>query len=61
MLQSSFSAGSNNTKNLDGVVGCPLQRTALPQNLLAGCIFDGRACQKCFCVTLDKSNRTEDE
>ena len=31
------------------------------QNLLAGCIFDGLACQKCFCVTLDKSNRTEDE
>ena len=29
--------------------------------LLAGCIFDGLACQKCFCVTLDKSNRTEDE
>ena len=28
------------------------------QNLLAGCIFDGLACQKCFCVTLDKSNRT---
>lgn len=25
------------------------------------CIFDGLACQKCFCVTLDKSNRTEDE
>lgn len=24
--------------------------------------FDGRnVCQKCFCVTLDKSNRTEDE
>ena len=21
------------------------------QNLLAGCIFDGLACQKCFCVT----------
>lgn len=31
------------------------------QNLLAGRIFDGLACQKCFCVTLDKSNRTEDE
>ena len=31
------------------------------QNLLAGCIFDGLACQKCFCVNLDKSNRTEDE
>ena len=31
------------------------------QNLLAGCIFDGLACQKCFCVTLDKSNRTGDE
>ena len=31
------------------------------QNLLAGCIFDRLACQKCFCVTLDKSNRTEDE
>ena len=31
------------------------------QNLLAGCIFDGLACQKCFCVTLDKSNRNEDE
>ena len=31
------------------------------QNLLAGCIFDGLACQKCFCVTLDKSNRTENE
>ena len=29
--------------------------------MLAGCIFDGLACQKCFCVTLDKSNRTEDE
>lgn len=28
------------------------------QNLLAGCIFDRLACQKCFCVTLDKSNRT---
>ena len=46
-------------------VGCPFQRTAPAsqgaQNLLAGCIFDGLACQKCFCVTLDKSNRTEDE
>lgn len=31
------------------------------QNLLAGRIFDGLTCQKCFCVTLDKSNRTEDE
>ena len=31
------------------------------QNLLAGCIFDRLTCQKCFCVTLDKSNRTEDE
>lgn len=31
------------------------------QNLLAGCIFDRLVCQKCFCVTLDKSNRTEDE
>lgn len=28
------------------------------QNLLAGCIFDRLTCQKCFCVTLDKSNRT---
>ena len=28
------------------------------QNLLAGCTYDRRACQKCFCVTLDKSNRT---
>ena len=28
------------------------------QNLLADCIFDRLACQKCFCVTLDKSNRT---
>ena len=37
----------------------PASRRA--QNLLAGCIFDGLACQKCFCVTLDKSNRTEDE
>ena len=35
--------------------------TRRAQNLLAGCIFDGLACQKCFCVTLDKSNRTEDE
>ena len=35
----------------------PASRRA--QNLLAGCIFDGLACQKCFCVTLDKSNRTE--
>ena len=35
--------------------------TRRTQNLLAGCIFDGLACQKCFCVTLDKSNRTEDE
>lgn len=25
------------------------------------CIFDRFACQKCFCVTLDKSNRTEDK
>ena len=24
------------------------------QNLLAGCIFDGLACRKYFCVTLDK-------
>ena len=32
--------------------------TRRAQNLLAGCIFDGLACQKCFCVTLDKSNRT---
>ncbi len=31
------------------------------QNLLAGRIFDRLACQKCFCVTLDKSNRTEEE
>jgi hypothetical protein len=23
------------------------------QNPLAGCIFDGLACQKCFCVTFD--------
>ncbi|MDD4590932.1 MAG: hypothetical protein PHG06_10980 [Parabacteroides sp.] len=42
--------------------GSPFQRAALAprraQNLLAGCIFDGLACQKCFCVTLDKSNRT---
>ena len=40
----------------------PLQRRLFAprraQNLLAGCIFDGLACQKCFCVTLDKSNRT---
>ena len=28
------------------------------QNLPAGCTYDGLACQKCFCVTLDKSNRT---
>jgi len=35
----------------------PASRRA--QNLLAGCIFDRLACQKCFCVTLDKSNRTE--
>ena len=34
----------------------PASRRA--QNLLAGCIFDRLACQKCFCVTLDKSNRT---
>ena len=39
--------------------GDPHPRRA--QNLLAVCIFDGLACQKCFCVTLDKSNRTEDE
>ena len=37
------------------------KKPLLPQSLLAGCIFDGLACQKCFCVTLDKSNRTEDE
>ncbi len=60
MLQSSFPAGSDNSEKFRRGVGCPLQRTALPQNLLAGCIFDGLACQKCFCVTLDKSNRTED-
>ena len=27
------------------------------QNLLAGCIFDGLACQKCFCVTFAESNK----
>ncbi len=31
-----------------------LRRT---QNLLAGCIFDGLACQKCFCVTFAESNK----
>lgn len=39
----------------------PLLAPQRAQNLLAGCIFDGLACQKCFCVTLDKSNRTEGE
>ena len=27
------------------------------QNLLAGCIFDRLACQKCFCVTFAESNK----
>ena len=36
-------------------------KAALCLSGLAGCIFDGVACQKCFCVTLDKSNRTEGE
>ncbi|MBD5355642.1 MAG: hypothetical protein HDR88_01355 [Bacteroides sp.] len=27
------------------------------QNLLAGCIFDRFACQKCFCVTFGESNK----
>ena len=31
-----------------------LRRT---QNLLAGCIFDRLACQKCFCVTFAESNK----
>ena len=31
-----------------------LRRT---QNLLAGCIFDRFACQKCFCVTFAESNK----
>ncbi len=64
MLQSSFSAGSDNSEKFRRGAGCPFQRTAHAsqgaQNLLAGCIFDGLACQKCFCVTLDKSNRTEE-
>ena len=38
---------------------CPSESLRRTQNLLAGCIFDGLACQKCFCVTLVKSNRTE--
>jgi len=29
------------------------------QNLLAGCIFDRLACQKCFCVTFAESNKGE--
>ena len=53
---------SGSDKVWTGLQGCPFQRTALAprraQNLLAGCIFDGLACQKCFCVTLGKSNRT---
>lgn len=76
ILQCSFS-GSDNVKFRRGagrpfqrsalLGSCPQttgQRPAPPrraQNLLAGCIFDRLACQKCFCVTLDKSNRTEDE
>src|SRR5699024_6398868 len=56
---------SGSDKVWTGLQGCPFQRTALAprraQNLLAGCIFDGLACQKCFCVTLGKSNRTEEE
>ena len=27
------------------------------QNLLAGCIFDRLACQKCFCVIFAESNK----
>ena len=27
------------------------------QNLFIGCIFDGLACQKCFCVTFGESNK----
>ena len=42
--------------------GSPFQRAALAsqraQNLLTGRIFDSSCCQKCFCVTLGKSNRT---
>ena len=53
-------SGSNSIKFRRGA-GCPFQRTALAprraQNLLAGCIFDGLACQKCFCVTFAESNK----
>ena len=52
---------SGSDKVWTGLQGCPFQRTALAprraQNLLAGCIFDGLACQKCFCVTFAESNK----
>lgn len=41
----------------------PLATRTLSESTKPACRlhFDGLACQKCFCVTLDKSNRTEDE
>lgn len=44
-------------------ISCPVDSSppAGRKTCLQVCIFDRFACQKCFCVTLDKSNRTEDE
>lgn len=54
MLQSSFSVGSNNSEKFRRGVGCPLQRTPLPQNLLAGCIFDSSAVKSAFALLLTR-------
>ena len=60
-MQCSFSAGSERYGSLDGVQGVLFKGQPLPlgerKTCLQVCIFDGLACQKCFCVTFAESNK----